>query len=143
MIKFYYCIVLYFIVILYFIFIQVGKKAAEIAIARDYFVTAQIIAGFCPPQPIAAPPLKYISDRLYITKKQSLGEKLSNVVGGLLRSASNLFSNVTNNSEGWFSWLAEKISQIPAKIREFDYRDIISWFKRSNQVQPEPTPPPP
>lgn len=105
---------------------------------RDYFVTAQIIAGFCPPQPVAAPPLKYISDHLYPTKKQTIGEKISSVVGGLFRSASNLFGKVTNDSEGWFSKMMEKISNFGAKLRDFDYRDILSWFKKSNQVQPEP-----
>jgi hypothetical protein len=101
-------------------------------------VTAQIIAGFSPPAQASAPALNYISDRLYLIRKQTMGEKVKEKVANLFRAASNLFGGIGNSSEGWFARVLDRITGLGRRLGEFDYRDLGSWFRRSRQIQVQP-----
>jgi hypothetical protein len=112
-----------------------------VASQSGYFVTAQIIAGFCPPEELSAPALRYISDHLYAPqKKATVGERVAQTVAGFFRAASNLFGPSEDSSEGWYERFLDSISRFRARIGEFDYRDLVAWVGRARQqkVQVQP-----
>lgn len=106
-----------------------------------YFVTAQIIAGFCPPEELSAPALKYISNHLSAPQKVAGG--VTQTVASFFRMASNLFGPSSESSESWYERFMDFVSRLRARIREFETRDFVDWILRARQqnVQVQPLSP--
>jgi hypothetical protein len=85
--------------------------------------------------------LKYISDHLYVPKKTAgVAERVAQSVAGFFRAASNLFGP-SEESDSWSERLTDAFARLRARIREFDYRDVVAWFGRARQqkVQVQPS----
>jgi hypothetical protein len=101
-------------------------------------VTSQIIAGFSPPVEAAAPALTYLNDHLYLMRNQTLTDKVKQKISNLFRAASNLFGGLGNSSEGWLERFLNLLREFRRRCQEFDYREIVSWFRRSRHIQVQP-----